>query len=205
MTWNLCSDSYSASFQLLISSSEWDKPLTSHARVHATMPSANGPGLGKCHDVWTTVCHYLWHPQPADLQAVSVTCSPIAGVTQAIIFWSLIAGPSNSFLVTLSNTKGLDHGIPLPVLSYVHPQDSQKALNKWCNWGSAPACLHHLPIIPRLQAYNIINACSHPLACQYTPYRFHSSRAGYSHPATDTQQHCEIQQTIFHEKFQGLE
>ena len=83
------------------------------------MPSANSPGFGKYRDVWTIVCHYLQHRQPADLPAVSIACSSTAGVVRVIMFRSSIAGPSNSFLVALSDAKGLDRGIPLPLLSYV--------------------------------------------------------------------------------------
>jgi len=79
------------------------------------MPSANSPGFGKYRDVWTIVCHYLRHRQPADLQAVSVTCSSIVGVVRAIMFRLLGIGPSKSLLVALSDAKGLDRGIPLPV------------------------------------------------------------------------------------------
>jgi len=167
--WN---DSCGASFQLLVSGSESDKPQTSRARVRVTMPSANGPGVGKYRDVWTIVCHYLLHRQPADLQAVSVTCSSIAGVARAIIFRSLIVGPSNSLLVALSDAKGLDCGIPLPVLSYVHtlhlntlspgrPESTEQMMQS-----RLASCLHHLPLLSilSLECRHIISSMLEAIA-----------------------------------------
>jgi hypothetical protein len=117
------------------------------------MPSAHGPGLGKYRDVWTIVCCYLRYRQPADLRAISVTCSSIAGAARAIIFRSLIIGPSSSFIVALSNTKGPDCGISVPVLSYIHtlhlntlsPGEPDNAEQKIQS--RLASCLHHLPIL----------------------------------------------------------
>jgi len=117
------------------------------------MPSAIVPGHGNYCDVWTIVCHYLQHCQPADLRAVSVACSSIAGVARAIIFRSLIVGPSNSFLVALSDTKDLDRGIPLPALSYIHtirlntsspgePDNTEQLVQT-----RLASCLQHLPLL----------------------------------------------------------
>ncbi len=84
------------------------------------MSPADGPGLGKRNDVWTIICYYLRYRQPADLHTLSVTCSSIAGVARAIMFRSLIVGPSSSFLVALTDAESLVREIPVPVLTYIH-------------------------------------------------------------------------------------
>ena len=84
------------------------------------MSSADGPGLGKHQDVWTIICHYLRYRQPVDLHALSVTCSSIAGAARAVMFRSLIVGPSSSFLVALSGAERYDRAIPVTVVSYIH-------------------------------------------------------------------------------------
>ena len=93
--------------------------------VLSSMPSADGPGLGKYCDVWTIICYYLQHRQPADLHALSVTCSSIAGAAQAVIFRSLIVGPSSSLLAALMLTADAESPsrkiqIQIPVLSHIH-------------------------------------------------------------------------------------
>jgi len=113
------------------------------------MPSANGPGVGKHRDVWTIVCHYLRHPQPADLQAVLVTCSSISGVARAIMCRSLIVGP-HSFLVALSVVKGLDRGIPASstaVRLYSSPQYVVPGKVRQMIQSRLTSCLRHLPLL----------------------------------------------------------
>ena len=117
------------------------------------MPSADGPGLGKYHDVWTIICYYLRYRQPADLHALSVTCSSIAGAARAIMFRSLIVGPSSSFLLALTGAESLDREIPVPVLSYIHtlhlntlspgePESIEQMMQS-----RLASCLHHLSLL----------------------------------------------------------
>jgi hypothetical protein len=116
-------DSYSATcLQLFVASISEIKSRQchAHARHYATMPSVSGPSLGKYRDVWTVVCYYLRYRRPADLQALSLTCSFIALVARTITFQLLIVGRSSPFLVALSNSKVLDREVPAQVLSSIH-------------------------------------------------------------------------------------
>ena len=121
--------------------------------VRATMPSVDGPGLGKYHDVWTIICYYLRYRQPADLHALSVTCSSIAGAARAIMFRSLIVGPSSSFLLALTDAQSLGREIPIPVLSYIHtlhlntlspgePEGIEQMMQS-----RLASCLHHFSLL----------------------------------------------------------
>ena len=130
------------------------------------MPSASvdGPGLGKYHDVWTIICYYLRYRRPADLHALSVTCSSIAGAARAIMFRSLIVGPSSAFLLALTDAESLDREIPLPVLSYIHTLH----LNTLCPGEPEhieqmmqlrlASCLHHFSLLSvfSLECRNLI-------------------------------------------------
>jgi len=117
------------------------------------MPSVNGPGLGKYRDVWIIICYYLRHRQPVDLQTLSVTCSSIAGAAQAIMFQSLIVGPTSSFLVALSDAKSLGSRTSVPVLSYIHTlhlntlaPGEPEYIEEMTQSRLAPH-LHHLPLL----------------------------------------------------------
>jgi len=98
-------------------------------------------------------------------------------MARTIIFRSLIVGPSNSLLVALSDTKALDRGIPLQVLSYLHtislntlspgePDNTeQNDVIEACPL-SAPLA-SSLYVIPRMQVYNIVDARGHLSARRY--------------------------------------
>ena len=117
------------------------------------MSSADGPGLGKYHDVWAIICHYLRYRQPVDLHALSVTCSSIAGAARAVMFRSLIVGPSSSFLGALTATESLDRAIQVPVLSCIHtlhlntlspgePENVEQMVQS-----RLASCLHHFSLL----------------------------------------------------------
>jgi hypothetical protein len=115
------------------------------------MPSADGPALAKYRDVWTIICHYLHHRQPADLSTLSVTCSSIAGAARTIMFRSLIVGgPSSPFLVALSDAET---SLGRKTLSYIHtlhlntfspgePENIEQMVQS-----RLVSCLHHLPLL----------------------------------------------------------